>query len=343
MDSQLDTTVSQPCLPQQPYLMPGGAAIPPLEVVNEVLAFLKRNPGVPGFMFVNYGYVPRELFASLRYSCKLFDLANYLGRMEQWENQVALSNGFRNLFDDLLKSGPNILEYQSKPYLGVGEFMRLMKRDYLNNAVIGDLLGAIQEHYGNKILWIPHEVLLGWIENMDKHTGLPLRHAQFSWEHGEPLIHGGSVTKVFALVRLTPAYWGVLCVDFLCREISFGGTVDQLTKYYITSAILAVGYWLRHIGAMDPLWTLDWTIDIASPSARHGNGSCEVIALYTVNSSMQPPFFFDSVCGLIWHMQAPPCRCIVSTRDILDCSILRVERGHSTYILCVFLPLVVRA
>ena len=98
------------------------------------------------------------------------------------------------------------------------------------------------------------------------------------------------VTKAFAIIPMPPDHWGLLCVDFLRREISFGDSMDQgivrLTED-VKSAIHRAVLWLRHVGLMDSSWPSD-IARLSVPRQPQGSGSSGVIALNTIECSINP-------------------------------------------------------
>ena len=250
--------------------------VPPLEEANKAHADLERKPNALGCVFSHYGYVAREYLPHLRRKCKLFDLADRMRRLKQWlqKNQAALRNGF---MDDLLRSEEKDWRLSS---WGLSEVMCLMDEGSLSVPVIETLLEQIQLCYKDKVFCI----LPRFIADQRKGS-TPSQH----WG-ARIAIQEGSVTKAFAVIRMPPDHWGLLCVDFSRREVSFGDSMDQgvarITED-VRSAIHTVVSWVRAIGLIDSSWPSD-VASLSVPQQPHGSGSGGVIALNTIECSINP-------------------------------------------------------
>ncbi|KAF9363884.1 hypothetical protein BGX34_003120 [Mortierella sp. NVP85] len=256
--------------------------VPSLEEVNKAQADLKEKPNAHGVMFSNYGYVSREHLPHLWRRCQLFDLADHMRLLVQWlqENQAALCNDF---LDDLLGSEARHWKISS---LGLREVMCLKEEDYLSAQVIETLLEAIQECYKDKVLCISFHFLETWDPDQR-------REKSNYWESimtRRLRSYGRRTTKAFAVVRILQNHWGLLCVDLIRGEFSFGDSMDQgivLLTDDVMSTIRKVECWLRQAGLMDSPWPLNIArLDV--PQQPHDSGSGGVIVLNTIECSVNP-------------------------------------------------------
>ncbi|KAF9364907.1 hypothetical protein BGX34_012149 [Mortierella sp. NVP85] len=253
-----------------------GDSVPSLEEVNKAHADLEGKPDAVGVWFSYFGYVPRESLRRLRHKCKVFDLADRMRRLKQWlqENHAAIRNDF---MDDILRPKANgwILDFGR-----LGEIMCLMDEGYLGAPVIETLINKFQTCYWNKVCILPGVLT---IQNTDHRMSFP---RSDDWHD----IRMGRKTKVFAIVCMPPDHWGLLCFDFSRREISFGDSMDQgfvrLTED-VKSAILTVVRWSRDAEVMDGAWSPD-IARLNVPQQPHGSGSGGVIALNTIECSINP-------------------------------------------------------
>lgn len=266
---------------------PIGTSTPHLDEVEKACRALSLHPNAAGVVFQRYGYVGRASIRRLWTRCKIATSANALKDLKAWLtetcNLVGTIDGLMDWFDRLLSCRSDILKRVFQPHgIHIDEVISLIHEEYLNDEVIRALLEAIEEHYGT-VLCIPPLVLSDWIHQ----RSTPGSNGAFDWNYGQAKIAAGGVSKAFAVVHMNSNHWGVLCVDFSARRISFGDSMDKGTVRLPCDAEDAIVYWLRHIKVWNSRWSTD-IVHLDVPQQRSGSGSCGVIALNTIERSIDP-------------------------------------------------------
>ncbi|KAK3826003.1 MAG: hypothetical protein J3Q66DRAFT_396904 [Benniella sp.] len=309
------------------YPAPQGIDVPSLEEVNKAQTDLEGKPNALGAVFSCYGYVARDNLPHLWRLCTLFDLADRMRSLERWlqDNQAAICNGF---MDDLLKSEAKDWKLSS---WGLKEAMCLVDEGHLSARVIATLLEEIQMCYKDKVLCIPPHFLTNW--DPDRRTD-----TSNYWEHIMAMrlvSFRKKTTKAFAVVRIHPNHWGLLCVDFTRREFSFGDSMDQgvvrLTED-VKSTICKIVRWLRQAGLMDSPWPSD-IARLNVPQQPHDSGSSGVIALNTIecfgDPSIEPWTHLRSAYHRIRYLQVVSGYCNLSRLNEEDREPQRGDRLQS--------------
>lgn len=282
--------------------VPGLQKVPPAAIVENARVMLteaienansttnrareKRLVNPWGVKISNFGYVDLKaiLFLPKIQETKVF--VEGLSRLQRWIDYEVrkYDKPFAEWVSKILRDEKGIMQRKFKPSsdseISICSLFSLVEESFVDDEVLRVVMSLFRDYYGADgcNLFIPPLQMETWRSCMSS-AEVP----SVTWDWEEALINSGIAEKAFAIVNMSQ-HWGVFCVDFVKRTITFG---DSLRRPIPQDSEAAIWRWLMATGQDIRKWKSmvgQFNVSQQPPTS----GSCGINAANAIERTLNP-------------------------------------------------------